>query len=115
GTPSIPLTVQTFACGSPGSPAPKSQAVVWVYAAGTSRMLPVTTDASGNGAALFTPLLTEVGLCQFGVALPGQAAPPAAGSFTIIGMSLSDQSESPHLIVGVPQTKMLQLNNLTAV
>ena len=114
GTASIPLSVRTFNCSSNWA-VPHSPAVVWVYAAGTSRSLPVTTDAAGNGTVSFVPFATEVGRCQFAVALPGQAAPTATGSFTIIGMSLSDTSESPHLIVGVPQTKTVQLNNLAGV
>ena len=113
GTASIPLSVRTFNCST--SAVPNASAVVWVYAAGTSRSLPVTTDAAGNGTVWFVPFPSEVGLCQFAVALPGQAAPPATGSFTLIGMNLSDGSESPHLIVGVPQTKTLQLNNLAGV
>ncbi len=114
GTTFIPLSVQTFNCGS-SAPMPNSGAAVWIYTAGTSRALPVTTDGSGNGTAYFTPLPVEVGLCQYGVALPGQGPPPVQGSFTIIGMNLSAQSESPQLIVGTPQTNTLLLNNLTAV
>jgi hypothetical protein len=114
GTKSIPLSAQTFTCGSPSALVPNSAAVVWIYNSGTSRSVPVTTDSSGNGTALFTPLPTEVGLCQYCVALPGQAAPAPTLSFTIVGMGLSAQSASPHLIVGVPQTQTLQLNNLTA-
>jgi hypothetical protein len=114
GTNFIPLNVQTFNCGT-SAPVPNAAVAVWIYTAGTSRALSVTTDNSGNGTALFTPLPTEVGLCQYAVALPGQAAPAATGSFTIIGMNLSAQSESPQLLVGMPQTNTLLLNNLTAV
>jgi len=110
----IPLNVQTFICGT-NTPVPNSAASVWIYTAGTSRALPVTTGGSGSGTALFTPLPTEVGLVQYAVALPGQAAPAPTGSFTIVGMNLSAQSESPQLVVGVPQTNTLLLNNLTAV
>jgi hypothetical protein len=114
GTNFIPLTVQTFVCGT-NTPVPNSPVVVWIYTDGTSRMLPTTTDASGNGSVIFPPLPVEVGLVQYAVALPGQPAPAATGSFTIIGMNLSAQSESPVLIPGVPQTNTLLLNNLTDV
>jgi hypothetical protein len=114
GTNFIPLAVRTLDCGS-GAPVPNSPAAVWIYTAGTSRALAVTTDSSGNGTALFTPLPVEVGLCQYAVALPGQGPPAASGSFTIIGMNLSAQSELPQLLVGVPQTNTLLLNNLTSV
>jgi hypothetical protein len=114
GTNFIPLTVQTFVCGT-NTPVPYSPVVVWIYTAGTSRMLPTTTDASGNGTVIFPPLPVEVGLVQYAVALPGQPAPTATGSFTIIGMNLSAQSESPQLVVDAPQTNTLLLNNLTAV
>jgi hypothetical protein len=92
GTTFIPLSVTTFGCGS-AAPAPNSPAAVWLYTAGTSRMLPVTTDASGNGTALFTPLPVETGLVQYGVALPGQGPPAATGSCSIICMNFSAASE----------------------
>ena len=114
GTNFIPLNVQTLSCGS-SAPEPNAPVAVWLFTAGTTRALPVTTDASGNGAAIFTPLPVEVGLVQYGVALPGQPAPAASGSFTIIGMNLSAQSQLPQLVVGVPQTNTLLLNNLTSV
>jgi len=97
GTNFIPLTVQTFHCGT-NTPMPNSPAAVWIFTGGTSRSLPVTTDVSGNGTVIFPPLPTEVGLVQYGVALPGQSAPMPTGSFTIVGMNLSAQSESPQVI-----------------
>ena len=114
GTAFIPLTVQSLNCGS-SAPMPNSPLAVWIYANGTSLALPVTTDGSGHGTVLFTPLPVQVGLVQYAVALPGQGPPAATGSFTIIGMNLSAQSESPQLVVGVPQTNTLLLNNLTSV
>ncbi|MDB6065752.1 MAG: delta-60 repeat domain protein [Pedosphaera sp.] len=108
----VPLSVQTFACG-PSTPTPNSPAVVWIYEAGSSRSFPVTTDGSGNDTFNFTPLPGETGLCQFAAALPGQSPPPAQGSFTLAAMSLSSSSLSPRLIAGVPQTNMITLSNLT--
>ncbi len=114
GTQFIPITVKTFDCGS-SAPVANAGVSVWIYTQGTSRALPTTTDGSGNGTVYFTPLPVEVGVCQYSVALPGQSSPTPVGSFTIIGMNLSAQSESPQLIVGFPQTNTLLLNNLTAV
>jgi hypothetical protein len=114
GTVSIPLSVQSFNCGS-SAPMPNSPLALWIYTGGTSQSLPVTTDGSGHGTVLFAPLPAEVGLVQYGVALPGQGPPTATGSFTIIGMNLSAQAESPKLITGVPQTNTLLLNNLASV
>src|SRR5581483_3045943 len=48
-------------------------------------------------------------------ALPGQSAPAAQGSFTLVGMSLSAQSATPQLIVGVPLTNTIILSNLTSL
>ena len=115
GTTFIPINVQTFDCGT-GTPVANVMASAWISIDGTSVALPVTTDASGNAVAYFTPLPTEVGVCQYGSGLPGQGPPDRRlGSFTIIGMNLSPQSESPQLVVGFPQTNTLLLNNLTAV
>ena len=114
GTNFIPINVVTYNCGT-GTAVPGSAGVVWLTIDGTSRNLTVTTDGSGHGTAYFTPLPVEVGFVQYGFGLPGQAQPAAVGSFTIIGMNLSAQSQSPHLVVGIPQTHTLLLNNLTAV
>jgi hypothetical protein len=114
GTNFIPINVVTYNCGS-SNPVPSSAAVVWLTIDGTSRNLTVFTDGSGNGTAYFTPLPVEVGLVKYGFGLPGEAQPAPVGSFTIIGMNLSAQSESPQLVVNAPQTNTLLLNNLTAV
>lgn len=114
GTNFIPINVTTYNCGTQ-TPAPNAAGVVWLSIDGTTRNLAVTTDGSGNGVAYFTPLPVEVGLVKYGFALPGQGEPAYTGSFTIIGMNLSAQSESPQLVVGAPQTNTLLLNNLTPV
>jgi hypothetical protein len=114
GTNFIPIHVLTYNCGNT-APIPNSAAVVWLTIDGTSRNLQVTTDGSGNGTAYFTPLPVEVGLVQYGFGLPGEAQPSPVGSFTIVGMNLSAQSESPQLVAGAAQTNTLLLNNLTAV
>ncbi len=110
----VPLSVKTFACGSSVA-VPNSAAVVWLYEAGSTRSFPVVTDGSGNSTFNFVPFPGEVGLCQFAAALPGQSAPAAQGSFTLVGMSLSAQSANPQLIVGIPQTNTVTLSNLTSL
>jgi hypothetical protein len=114
GTNFIPINVVTYNCAN-SHPVANSAGVVWLSIDGTSRNLTVFTDGSGNGTAYFTPLPVEVGLVKYGFGLPGEGQPAPVGSFTIIGMNLSAQSESPQLVVGAPQTNTLLLNNLTAV
>ena len=110
----VPLSIKTFNCSS-SVPVPNSAAVVWLYEAGSSRSFPVVTDGSGNSTFNFVPFPGEVGVCQFAAALPGQSAPAAQGSFTLVGMSLSTQNANPLLIVGVPQTNTITLSNLTSL
>ncbi|HZQ45801.1 MAG TPA: immunoglobulin domain-containing protein, partial [Verrucomicrobiae bacterium] len=110
----VPLSIKTFNCSSSVA-VPNSAAVVWLYEAGSSRSFPVVTDGSGNSTFNFVPFPGEVGVCQFAAALPGQSAPAAQGSFTLVGMSLSAQSATPQLIVGVPLTNTIILSNLTGL
>ena len=115
GAAYIPLNVSTLTCGS-GAPVPNSPtAVVWIYAAGTSRSLPVTTDSSGNGFAQFMPLPDEVGVCQYAVALPGQRRRRQRGLSQIVGMSFDPPSEIAQLTNSQVQTNTFVLTNLTAV
>jgi len=71
----IPLTVQTFNC-APRAPVGNSAAVLWIYNAGTSRTIPLTTGGSGSATVNFTPLAGEAGLAQYAAALPGVNNPP---------------------------------------
>jgi hypothetical protein len=110
----IPFTVQTFNCGTQTA-AGNSAAVLWIYNAGTSRTIPLTTGVSGSATVDFTPLAGEVGLAQYAAALPGVNNPAPQGSFTLLGMALSAPGLSTVLTVGLPQTNTLTLSNLTSV
>jgi len=110
----VPLTVQTFNCGS-HTASTNSAAVLWIYSGGTTRSLPVTTGRSGSAVVNFTPLSSEVGLVQYAAALPGQSPPAVEGSFTLLGMGVSPAGVSTVLTVGQIQTNTVQLTNLTGV
>ena len=71
--------------------------------------------APATEPCIIAPLPGEAGLCQFAAALPGQSAPAAQGSFTLVGMSLSPQSFTSQLFPGTPQTNTVTLSNLTSV
>jgi hypothetical protein len=110
----VPITLTTYNCGNQ-SAVSNSAAVLWIYNAGTSRTYPATTDNSGNTTVNFTPLAGEVGQVQYAAALPGLNNPAAQGSFTLLGMGQSAPSLTTVLTVGLPQTNVLTLSNLTSV
>ena len=110
----IPFTIKTFDCGS-SAPVPNAGAVLWIFKAGTTRTIPLTTDSTGSAAVVFNPLRGETGECAFGVALPGQPAPARTGHFTIEGLAISPDNVSLNLLVGTYQTNTVTLTNLTGV
>jgi len=97
----VPLTVSTFDCGSL-SPIPNVSATVWIYKAGTIRTIPVTTGNSGSGVAYFIPLPGETGVYQIAAGLPGQSAPAAQGTFTLVDPNLTTNqlTAAPASLVG---------------
>ena len=110
----IPFTIKTFDCGS-SAPVPNAGAVLWIFKAGTTRTIPVTTDSTGSATVTFNPLRGETGECAFGVALPGQPAPVRTGHFTIEGLAISPDNVSLNLLVGTYQTNAVTLTNLTGI
>lgn len=110
----VPLSVQTFACGS-SSPVPNAAATVYITTAGTTRSLAVTTGPTGTAVVNFVPLATETGNYQVAAALPGQPVPGVQATFSLVGMSLNPASVSAVLIPGLPVTNTISLNNLSGV
>ena len=111
----VPLSVQTFNCSSQAA-VPNASAVVWISTGGTTRSLPVTTDASGSNVVNFVPLATEVGHVSGGRGPAGPKHPGGAGNLRAGGHEPEHQPACRSTARrAFPLTNTIVLSNLTSV
>ena len=107
----VPLQGRTFN-PSNGSAVPNAAATVRILTAGTRRVIPVTSDASGNFATVFHPLPNEAGTYAVAADLPSVTVDVTQATFVLVGMMFTPATLSHQLTVGVPLTNQVTLGNL---